>query len=53
MAKHSQSKNHGTNSKKAQRVARAQARAKAWETLTPEQKTEVMENNKAEYDKSH
>lgn len=35
------------------RVLRAQQRQKAFVTLTPEQKTEVKERNKAEYDAQH
>lgn len=44
------SKNHGKNSKKAGRVARAKARQEAWEKLSPEERQAKKEENKLRYD---
>lgn len=51
MAKHSQSKNSGGHSKKAQRVVRAKARKAAFDALSPEQQKDQMAINKQEYAK--
>lgn len=50
MAKHSQHKSLGTNSKKFQRIVRAKARREEFNALSPEQKEARKLENKLRYD---